>query len=79
MSLPARSCRMNVAPPDTPTPWMAGGGKAKPMAPLIPASRFESSALMAPYCSSGFLRLDHSSKVTKKNALYVFCTWLSML
>ena len=48
---------------------IAGGGNANAMAPLMPASRFDSSALIAPYCSSGFLRLDHSSKVMKKNAL----------
>jgi hypothetical protein len=69
MSLPARSCRMKVAPPEVPTPWMAGGGKAKPMAPLMPASRFVSSALIAVYCSSGFLRSDQFSSVMKKKAL----------
>ena len=56
MSLPARSSRMKVAPPEVPTPWIAGGGKAKPMAPLSPPSFFDSSALIAVYCSSGFLR-----------------------
>ena len=34
---------------------MAGGGKAKAMAPLIPPG-VSDSALIAPYCSSGFLR-----------------------
>ena len=30
ISLPARSCRMNVTPPEVPMPGMAGGEKAKP-------------------------------------------------
>ena len=33
MSLPARSSRTKVNPPAVPTPGMAGGGKAKAMAP----------------------------------------------
>ncbi len=37
MSFPARSWRMKVTPPEVPTPMMAGGGKAKPMAPGMPA------------------------------------------
>ena len=32
ISLPARSSRMKVTPPAVPTPWMAGGEKAKAFA-----------------------------------------------
>ena len=69
MSLPARSSRMKVTPPEVPTPMMAGGGKAKPMAPGMPAIFFEIDALIASYFSSGFFRLDHSSREMKKKAL----------
>ena len=48
---------------------MAGGGKAKPMAPGMPAIFFEIDALIASYCSSGFFRLAHSSREMKKKAL----------
>jgi hypothetical protein len=48
---------------------MAGGGKAKPMAPGMPAILFDIEALMASYCASGSFRLDHSSREMKKKAL----------
>ena len=67
--LPERSSSTNVTPPEVPTPGIAGGGKAMPMAPGILAnSRFKWS-LMAVYCSSGFRRLAHSSKAMKKKLL----------
>ena len=69
MSLPARSSRMKVTPPEVPMPGMAGGGKAKPMAPGISRSSRFRWALMASYCSSGFLRFAQSSRVMKKKAL----------
>jgi hypothetical protein len=57
---------MNVAPPEVPMPGMAGGEKAKPMAPLMPASFWLMPLLMVSYCSSGVLRAAHSSRVMKK-------------
>jgi hypothetical protein len=48
---------------------MAGGGKEKAMAPGMVASLWFSSALIAVYCSSGFLRAAQSSRVMKKKAL----------
>ena len=79
MSFPDRSSRTKVAPPEVPTPGMAGGGKAKAMASVNPlSSRFRWS-LMASYCSSGFFLAAHSSSVMKKKELYVLETPLSML
>jgi hypothetical protein len=60
---------MKVAPPEVPTPWMAGGGNAKAMAPGMVASRLVSSALIAVYCSSGCLRSAQFLSVMKKKAL----------
>ena len=69
MSAPARSSRMNVKPPAVPTPGMAGGEKAKAMpSGSLLSSRFR-WALMAAYCSSGFVRSSHGFSVTKKKAL----------
>ena len=50
-------------------PGMAGGEKAKPMAPLIPASFWLMPFLMVSYCSSGVLRAPYSSRVMKKKVL----------
>src|SRR6266699_7063344 len=70
-SLPARSSSINVNPPEVPTPGIGGGGNAK----AIPSLRVERylfrRALIAGYCSSGFVRSLQGLKVTKKNALYV--------
>ena len=60
---------MKVAPPEAPMPGMAGGEKAKPMAPLIPASFWLMLFLMFSYCTAGSLRAAQSSSVMKKKAL----------
>jgi hypothetical protein len=69
MSLPARSSKTNVNPPEAPMPGIAGGGKEKEIPSPIVASSLFKRALIASYYSSGFLRLLHSSKVTKKKPL----------
>jgi hypothetical protein len=59
---------MKVAPPETPTPdcrWRKGKGDGAGDA----AEFFVSSALIAVYCSSGFLRAAQSSRLMKKKAL----------
>src|SRR5438477_5408226 len=38
MSFPARSCNRKVTPPDVPTPGIAGGGNAKAIPSVKPAS-----------------------------------------
>ena len=69
MSLPARSSRMNVTPPAVPTPWMAGGEKAK----ALPCGSWPSSrlrrAMMAGAFSSGRSRSDQSLSLMKKKPL----------
>src|SRR5205085_1833654 len=68
-SLPARSSKTKVNPPDVPTPGMTGGGNANAIPSLKPESSLFKLALIAWYCSSGFVRSLHGLNVTKKNAL----------
>ena len=49
--------RMKVTPPEVPTPGMAGGGKAKPMAPGIPASSLREFGLDGAVLLLGLLAL----------------------
>ena len=68
-SLPARSCSTMVTPPEVPTPGMAGGGKAKPMASGIFAISLLMWLRMAMYCSSGWVRSDQFFSEMKKKVL----------
>ncbi|OQC28602.1 MAG: hypothetical protein BWX71_00751 [Deltaproteobacteria bacterium ADurb.Bin072] len=79
MSLPARSSRMKVMPPEVPMPGMAGGEKAMPRASDMPRSSSVILPLMNRYHSSILFRSDQSLSVTKKKALYVFATPLTRL
>ena len=60
---------MKVTPPEVPMPGMAGGEKAKPMAPGSPPSFWFRLFLIASYWTAGSLRAAQSSRVTKKKAL----------
>jgi hypothetical protein len=60
-SIPSRSSRMKVVPPEVPIPGMAGGGKQKLMAPgtraiflLIVCRRLKASSPGAVRSSHGF-------------------------
>ena len=60
---------MNWNPPEVPTPGIAGGGNAKAIPSVSPASCLLMFALMAAYCSSGLVRSLQGLNVTKKKAL----------
>src|ERR1700732_173486 len=68
-SIPARSSKTKVNPPEVPTPGMAGGEKEK----ATPSGSDDSCSLMccliAWSCSGGEVRSSHGFNVTKKKAL----------
>ena len=69
MSLPERSSRMKVTPPEVPMPGMAGGEKAKATPWGIRPMRRLRLAMMASYFSSGLLRSCQGFRVMKKKLL----------
>jgi hypothetical protein len=57
MSLPARSCRMKVAPPEVPTPWMAGRREGEADGPAEPAELLREFGLDGAVLLLGLLAL----------------------
>ncbi len=68
-SLPARSSRTNVNPPEVPTPGIAGGEKSNAIPSGISLNFWFSRVLISWNCSALDFLASQSSSVTKKNAL----------
>jgi hypothetical protein len=64
-SLPERSSRMKVTPPEVPMPGIAGGENAKTWASATPASFWFSCRMITSAVSPFLLRASQSSSVMK--------------